>query len=77
MKRIFSLLVGEKNPVYEERVITTEAGRQLKIPFTKGNVCFYEFNDLVEKVMGDTDFRAICKNFKAIVIRNMRKITRN
>ena len=27
--------------------------------------------------MGDTDFRAICKNFKAIVIRNMREIKRH
>jgi len=26
--------------------------------------------------MGDTDFRAICKNFKAVFIRGMRTITR-
>lgn len=71
------MLVGEKNPVFEEKVITTEAGRALKIPFTKNNVCYYEFNELVEKVMGDTDFRAICQNFKAIIIRNMRQIKRN
>ena len=27
--------------------------------------------------MGDADFRAICKNFQAIVIKNMRTIKRN
>ncbi len=27
--------------------------------------------------MGDSDFRAICKNYKAIIIRNMREIKRN
>lgn len=27
--------------------------------------------------MGDSDFRAICKNFKAIVVRDMRKINRH
>lgn len=30
----------------------------------------------MENTMGDSDFRAISKNFKAIVIRNMRKINR-
>jgi len=44
---------------------------------TNDLVCFYEFNDLVEKIMGDSDFRAICQNFKAIVIRNMRQIKRH
>jgi len=28
----------------------------------------------MEAVMGDTDFRAICNNFKAIFITNMKKI---
>ena len=28
----------------------------------------------MESTMGDSDFRAICKNFKAIFIRDMRKI---
>lgn len=27
--------------------------------------------------MGDSDFRAICKNYKAIIIKNMRQIKRN
>lgn len=31
----------------------------------------------MESTMGDYDFRAICKNFKAIVIRGMRKIKPN
>lgn len=30
----------------------------------------------MESTMGDSDFRAICKNFKAIIIRDMRKIKR-
>lgn len=30
----------------------------------------------MENVMGDSDFRAICKNFKAIIIKNMRQIKR-
>ncbi len=74
---MFSLLSGKKNPPFEERIITTEAGRQLKIPMANGLVCFYEFKDLVEKIMGDSDFRAICQNFKAIIIRNMTQIKRN
>jgi predicted ATPase len=36
----------------------------------------YNFSELMEDTMGDVDFRAICKHFKAIVIRNMRKIRR-
>lgn len=31
----------------------------------------------MEAVMGDTDYRAICKHFKAIFIINMRKIGSN
>ena len=31
----------------------------------------------MESVMGDSDFRAICKNYKAIIIKNMRQIKRN
>ena len=31
----------------------------------------------MEGVMGDSDFRAICKNYKAIIIRNMREIKQN
>lgn len=27
--------------------------------------------------MGDSDFRSICKNYKAIIIRNMREIKRH
>lgn len=31
----------------------------------------------MESTMGDYDFRAISKNFKAIIIRDMRKIGKN
>lgn len=31
----------------------------------------------MEAIMGDSDFRAICKHFKAIFITNMRKIDQN
>ena len=37
----------------------------------------YYFHELMEGVMGDSDFRAICKQFKAIIIRNMREIKRH
>ena len=36
----------------------------------------YDFNELMDSVMGDTDFRIICKTFRAIFIRKMRKIER-
>jgi len=52
-------------------------GRKLTVPFAYNKVCFYEFEDLVDRIMGDSDFRAICKNFKAIIIRNMRVIKRH
>lgn len=37
----------------------------------------YDFPELMEAIMGDTDFRIICKHFKAIFITNMRKIDRS
>lgn len=49
-------------------------GRKLKVPRTCNQVCLYYFHELMESVMGDSDFRIICKNYKAIIIRNMRPI---
>jgi predicted ATPase len=51
-------------------------GRILKVPRACNQVCIYYFHELMENVMGDSDFRAICKNFKAIIIKNMRQIKR-
>jgi predicted ATPase len=43
-------------------------GRKIKVERAVGDVCLFEFNELVEAVMGDSDFRAICKHFRAIFI---------
>ena len=46
-------------------------GRKLKVPKVLNGTCLYDFDELVEGVMGDVDFRAICKRFRAIFIRNV------
>ena len=58
--------------VVKEEVLEPVPGRKLKIPRSCNKVCSYYFHELMESVMGDSDFRAICKNYKAIIIRNMR-----
>jgi predicted ATPase len=52
-------------------------GRKLIVERADSEVCVFEFGELMEAVMGDTDYRAICKNFRAIFITNMRSIGRN
>lgn len=42
-----------------------------------GDVCLFEFSELVEAVMGDSDFRAICKHFRAIFITGVHRISSN
>ena len=49
-------------------------GRKLKVPKVLNGTCLYEFDELVEGIMGDVDFRAICKQFRAIFIKNVRPI---
>lgn len=52
-------------------------GRKLIVHKAVGNVCFFEFEELMDAIMGDTDFRIICKHFRAIFVRGMRKIDSN
>jgi len=40
-------------------------------------VCYYSFEELTEEVLGDVDFRAICKRFRAIFIRDAKQVTGN
>ena len=61
----------------KEDVIEPVPGRKLKIPRSKNQVCIYYFHELFDSVMGDADFRAICKNYKAIVIKEMKQIKSN
>lgn len=49
-------------------------GRKLVVPKVLNGTCLYDFDELVEGVMGDVDFRAICKRFRAIFIRNVKPI---
>ena len=75
--KIGKLLSGTPNPLFEEIQIEPIPGRILKVSRACNGVCMYYFHELMEGVMGDSDFRAICKQFKAIIIRNMREIKRH
>lgn len=77
INNIFKLLTKQTKPDFKEEVLEPVPGRKLKIPRSCNQVCMYYFHELMESVMGDSDFRAICKNYKAIIIRNMRQIKRN
>lgn len=77
IKKILSLLTSMTHPVFQEQIVEPVKGRTITVPRSCNHVCVYYFNELMESVMGDTDFRAICKNFKAIIIRNMREIKRH
>jgi predicted ATPase len=76
MKAIIKHLTHQTNPYFTEQTVEPIQGRQLTIPKACNLVCIYNFNELMENTMGDSDFRAICKAFKAVIIRNMRKIGR-
>ena len=53
------------------------AGRNLIVPRSNKGVCMYYFDELCQSVMGDTDFRAICRNHKAIIVKHIPHIDLN
>lgn len=64
------LSIDEVTPVTLEPV----KGRNIVVHRALNQVCFYDFEELLNAIMGDADFRAIAKNFKAIFIKNFRPI---
>ena len=49
-------------------------GRKITVKRAAKNVCFYTFDELTNDVIGDADFRIICKHFKAIFIKDAKPV---
>jgi predicted ATPase len=50
-------------------------GRDLEIKKCSNGVAEFSFEELCEKVLGASDYIAISRNFKAIILRDIPKIT--
>lgn len=58
---------------YLVKPLTLEAiaGRNIVVPRSNNGVCMYYFDELCRSVMGDSDFRAICRNHKAMILKHI------